>query len=86
MSRTQPGPTDAHGTAAAIVVACVPADATAVPSTPPPSTTDALSPAIIAALVRRLTLLNIRAPLRLSLRSVSLDTVVGAMVALVIIS
>jgi hypothetical protein len=62
MSRTQPGPTDAHGTLAAAVVACVPADATAVPIAPPPSTTDALIPAIIAALVRRLTLLNIEHP------------------------
>jgi hypothetical protein len=44
------------------VVACVPADATAVPIAPPPSTTDALIPAINAALVRRLTLLNIEHP------------------------
>jgi hypothetical protein len=63
MSRTQPGPTDAHGTAV-VVVDCVPAAATAVPIAPPPSNTDALIPAITAALVRRLTLLNIRAPLR----------------------
>ena len=64
MSRTQPGPTAAHGTVAAVVVAValVPAAATAVPSAPPPSTTDALIPAITAILVRRLTLLNIEHP------------------------
>jgi hypothetical protein len=62
MSRTQPGPTEAQGTTAAVVVACVPAEAIAVPSAPPPSTTDALIPAITAALVRRLTLLNIEHP------------------------
>jgi hypothetical protein len=85
MSRTQPGPTDAHGTAVAVAVALVPAAATAVPSAPPPSTTDALIPAITAVLVRRLTLLNIEHPFASPLWRL-LDTVDVAKVASVTVS